>query len=290
MAAPIASTQSSTASEESPLQVANNRIRDAAKWLIASSAAVGAALLAGTQLSNIGRLDAGGRLIVAFVGAILGLSGVVLAIFVAVRLLLPVTVTLNELVKEWSKPKGRLKPAIEFFKKHQKYLQGFPTPADLEKARDGAVSALQKMGRNAAKSPRGEQLNRYISDLDGRISDVEAIAQTRTLEGQFRRSLRFFLLASILAAGGILTFAWASNPATPKAPAADLRNSKLINADLRDADLTNAKLDHADFTDADLTGAKLDKATIADVIWSNTTCPDGKNSDTVGKTCRGHLS
>jgi hypothetical protein len=282
------------APEESALQAANNRIRDAAKWLIASSAAVGAALLAGTQLSNIGKLEAGTRLFVAFIGAILGLAGVVLAIFVAVRLLLPVTVTLDELVEEWDQPKKRLKPAIKFFKKKRKYLQGFQTAAELQKARQVAIESLGKIEGGGIKGSANERermrLEAVISDLDGRTEDVEAIAQTRTLEGQFSRALECFLLATIMAAGGIVAFAWASNPPAPKDPVVNLEGAKLVDADLRDADLMNAKLDHADLTGADLTGANLDKASTVDVVWKNTTCPDGKNSDAVGNTCKGHLS
>ena len=44
---------------------------------------------------------------------------------------------------------------------------------------------------------------------------------------------------------------------------------------------------HADFRQADLTGADLSAANLTDasltaVIWNNTTCPDGTNSDADG--------
>lgn len=47
-----------------------------------------------------------------------------------------------------------------------------------------------------------------------------------------------------------------------------------------------------DLTGSNLTGANLSYAvtsgaTIASVVWKNTTCPDGTNSD-VGGTCVGH--
>ena len=44
----------------------------------------------------------------------------------------------------------------------------------------------------------------------------------------------------------------------------------------------------------DLTNANLNKATVSgvdafqDAIYSNTTCPDGSNSDTNGGTCVGY--
>lgn len=51
-----------------------------------------------------------------------------------------------------------------------------------------------------------------------------------------------------------------------------------------DADLTGADLTNVDFTGIDLT-----TATLTGVIWANTLCPDGTNSDANGNTCEGHL-
>jgi hypothetical protein len=54
--------------------------------------------------------------------------------------------------------------------------------------------------------------------------------------------------------------------------------------------ITNADLTSADLTDADLSGATITGAIGLDsVIWDNTTCPDGKNSDDVGNTCINNL-
>jgi hypothetical protein len=56
----------------------------------------------------------------------------------------------------------------------------------------------------------------------------------------------------------------------------------LTNADLSGANLTNASLEGADLEGADLTGADLTNAFLGSVTWSNTTCPDGTNTDTNG--------
>lgn len=64
----------------------------------------------------------------------------------------------------------------------------------------------------------------------------------------------------------------------------DLRSARFIGSDLR-----YAKLGGVDFTNADLTGANWRRATgLASATFSNTTCPDGTNSDTNGGTCIGH--
>ncbi|HYX12670.1 MAG TPA: pentapeptide repeat-containing protein [Candidatus Acidoferrum sp.] len=76
---------------------------------------------------------------------------------------------------------------------------------------------------------------------------------------------------------------------------ADLRRADATDAffggvTFIDADLGSTKLGGVDFSRADLTRANLRRATGLDtVIWSNTTCPDGTNSDTAGGTCLGHL-
>jgi hypothetical protein len=80
---------------------------------------------------------------------------------------------------------------------------------------------------------------------------------------------------------------------------ADLSNGNFKNASFRGANLINANLSGSNFTSADFTGAKLTGAnlsgaqfagtTLTGVVWSNTTCPDGTNSNTDGGTCVGHL-
>ena len=269
-----------------PLDHANQRIRDAAKWLIAGTAAVGAALLAGSQLSNIGRLDAGwptstatARLWIAMAGALLGLTAVVFIVWTGVHLMLPKFVSIADLAAAWNAPRGTMRPVVGFFLGQPKYLQGLTTPAALIDRRDGLV----------AKLAGGADVSDRIADLDRRIEAVERMAGHQALAAEFRSTLRRLLPATACVALGIVAFAWAANPA-PRPAGADLRNARLVNAFLRDADLRNARLDGADLTGADLRGARLDGASIVSVVWRRTTCPDGTGSDDDGGTCAGHLS
>ena len=76
---------------------------------------------------------------------------------------------------------------------------------------------------------------------------------------------------------------------------ANLSGANLNKADLTGANLAGANLSGANFNKADLTGADLNGATVTGttnfnkVTWSNTTCPDGTNSNADGGTCTGHL-
>ena len=70
---------------------------------------------------------------------------------------------------------------------------------------------------------------------------------------------------------------------------ADLRWTIFNAATFVGADLRYARLNGADLSRADLTGANLRHARgLPSVTWSDTTCPDGTNSDANGGTCVGH--
>ena len=73
-----------------------------------------------------------------------------------------------------------------------------------------------------------------------------------------------------------------------------LNEDNLTAANLSGANLTDANLVGDLLTGANLTGANLDGAFVKNsdlygVTWSNTTCPDGTNSNNDGGTCIGHL-
>lgn len=276
-----------------PLQGANDRIRDAAKWLIGSSAAVAAALIAGSQLSSIGKLAVelptsvtGARLWIAVVGAVGGLVAVVYVLWTAVRLLPEVQVTISALVKVWSKKnKPDMAAVVTFLKENPWFLQGYNTPGELVEARNTLVARLTDDLNEAAAA----DLQAQIGDYDARIRAVENRASAVALQTSFKLALRRLLWATIGAALGILAFAWAANPPAAPTATATLSNANLSHAFLRDTNLVNAVLDHSNLTDADLTGADLSGASIVGVIWHHTMCPDGRNSDRVGHTCAGHL-
>jgi hypothetical protein len=69
---------------------------------------------------------------------------------------------------------------------------------------------------------------------------------------------------------------------------ANLSDANLVFTTLSGANLTSADLTGAHLAGADLTRANLAGATLAGVIWSNTTCPDGTNSDGHADTCVGY--
>jgi uncharacterized protein YjbI with pentapeptide repeats len=71
---------------------------------------------------------------------------------------------------------------------------------------------------------------------------------------------------------------------------AELVDSNLSSANLTGSDLANADLAEVNFTGANLMGANLAGAAFPSATWSNTTCPDGTNSDSDGDTCANNLT
>lgn len=75
---------------------------------------------------------------------------------------------------------------------------------------------------------------------------------------------------------------------------AHLTGAIVLKSNLTQADLDGAQLTDADLSYSNLTNATLFRATglsstfVSGVIWSNTTCPDGSNSDNDGNTCVGY--
>lgn len=271
------------------LDTANERLRETAKWLVVSGAAVAAALIAGSQFAGLGQLPLGwptsavtARLWIAVGGAVIGLTAVIYSMWAAVQVLVPASVLIGHIVDAWNDRSGPLAPVCAFFRQSPKYLQGFATPAELVDSRNAAVEELTN-----SDGSRTAELSERVSDLDRRIEAVERMADHALITARFRRCSRRLIASAAVAALGIITFTWAANPPALKNPA-DLRNARLANAVLRDADLRNAKLDNADLSGADLTGADLTGASITGVRWANTICPDGVNSDAAGGTCAGH--
>ncbi len=88
--------------------------------------------------------------------------------------------------------------------------------------------------------------------------------------------------------GYILSFPTGADLRNCALPGAYLPQADFTGSDLSGANLSYAYLDGANFTGANLAGANLASARLIAVTWSNTTCPDGSNSDSHGNTCVGY--
>ncbi len=70
----------------------------------------------------------------------------------------------------------------------------------------------------------------------------------------------------------------------------NLSNANLYNANLSNAYITSSNLSNAYLYNANLSGASLPSSNdLTNVVWTNTICPDGTNSDDNGDTCENNL-
>ena len=108
------------------MDTAVTQIRDVTKWLIAAFAAVGVALAAGSQLSEIGVLS-GWRLVAAFVAVLFTLGAIAAAILYATRVLTPSAISLDGLVadEERSKIGKEIRAHPSFLLGHGETIKGF---------------------------------------------------------------------------------------------------------------------------------------------------------------------
>jgi phospholipase C len=88
---------------------------------------------------------------------------------------------------------------------------------------------------------------------------------------------------------------WANGDLLDATIDGQIQGSFLPGANLTGADLSGVQLQGSDFahtnlTNADLRGARTNGASFTGATWSNTTCPDGTNSNNDGGTCLGHLT
>src|SRR5438045_1301111 len=99
---------SETVETKTTSELAIDRIRDTAKWLTVSLAALGAVLVAGTQLSNLGALDVGSmRFWAAISGAVVAVIGTAVILWLAIWIATTPLMTFTRILEEKEKRKKR---------------------------------------------------------------------------------------------------------------------------------------------------------------------------------------
>lgn len=273
-------------SASSDLSAARDLVRAAAKWFVGGLGAIGAVLVAGSQLSSVGSLDAGSsRFWIAVAGVSVGLLAILWAMSRVVDVLAPGRWSFEDVVAAWDRVGHRPRRLFPndrdavglYFRQHPLALGGYDSPGAIQQ--EYAESDADREG---------------LDDLVNLMDDLLEKAATVSLQTRFT-TLKWQIAAGVLlGAGGIVAFAWAANPADPAQPAPSLRGANLVGADLRGASLRNADLTHANLTNADLEGADLAGAKTGGAVWSHTTCPDGTNSAVAAgrlpQTCSGHMT
>lgn len=192
---------------------AANRIRETAKWLTVTLAALGGVLIAGTQFSSIGSLTLGSaRLNMAVIGAILAGAGSILVLWATVRVAVSPALTLTSLASDTPIH------GTELIIKDQFLLDKHEDLATLAKAYGDAVTNLKSTmdefltdPKNIPREPSYAAQSRvtYLAEV---VQSLLTAASYEALSYLWRRSLVIIISGGILAALGTTMFIWAANP------------------------------------------------------------------------------
>jgi hypothetical protein len=173
------------------VQAAIDRYRDLAKYLIGILAAVGALLVAGTQLSSIGELswhDDRARLIGSVLGLIAALVAVIWIVRRALNVLRPVDLSLQAVARD-----AKLRSAIENEPEQLGGAQSIDTLIALVTTSPVTSAAERDQWRHVA----------------GQVTDHAAYLE---MQRRFDRAWREMIGAAAVGAIGIVVLAWAANP------------------------------------------------------------------------------
>lgn len=212
-----------SAQRTNPFQASADRVRAAAKWLVAAFAAIATTFLAGTQFSSIGSLPVGPRLFVAIAAAAVVVGALAVMIWILLDVLLVSQVTLGDLADEDSQS-----DLIKLIKRNPAWLSGFESVRKLSSAylkalrterqkwtayHDARTSGADSATLSAAKED-AEAANDWLVFVRKRVSflvDVMAFQKLRERMAGWRRWALF--VGAVLVALGLGVFAWAVNPA-----------------------------------------------------------------------------
>lgn len=194
------------------VQAAIDRYRDIAKYLITIFAGVGALLIAGTQLSSLGKLswdDTPDRVVGAALGLLLALGSVAWIVREALKILRPIELSLDDVVAD-----ADLRAHMDA---RPGALGGAPS-----------VTALRNLRTGTLLDDRGEEWDAVTTGVIGQ-------AAHRRARDQFDAAWRSMLIAALIGSLAIACFAWAANP--PKratAPATVQPAPAAVTLDLTD--------------------------------------------------------
>jgi hypothetical protein len=190
------------------------QIREVVKWLIAAFAAVGVALAAGSQLSEIGHLS-GWRLVAAGLGIFLVLVGVALAILKAVRVLTPEPISLKELAEssDHSGVRQKVESDPTLLLGHGESVIDIQDERNRQYQEETAAwkkFEADETDKEALRAAERASANRL--ETDKAVGWLLEFARYSEISQLFNRSLKWMTGAAAVAAVGIGLFAWAAHP------------------------------------------------------------------------------
>jgi pimeloyl-ACP methyl ester carboxylesterase len=193
-----------------------DQIRVSARWILSSFAAVGAVLVAGSQLSDLGALE-GSRLALSLAGALAALVGIGLAVGGMSAVLTPRATTLSDLCRmerdgssAFSKqlaesPEWLQEQADSVAQLHERYVAA-------RVKRQQAKQALDEVPDDPARAKDYRLADECVQDLRLVGMQLRPIGGYYRVRAAFLRGRRLAFVGATLVAVGMLAFAYAAHP------------------------------------------------------------------------------
>jgi hypothetical protein len=209
-----------------PLDSAADRLRDAAKWLLASFGAVAVVVFAGLTVADLGDLDGdtpGYRLQIAVVAAAAAIIGIVAALSHAMGLAGAATTSLDDLTGPTGE-EGLAKARAQAAKDPALTTWGGDIDAfltDYRTAYDEYVQTAEAYAADPAKQPSTALLRKaqfhqtVLSSIATRI--LRTVSFLR-LQHAFLRARRMLAVWTIVTATGAVAFGWATSGIADEPP------------------------------------------------------------------------
>lgn len=238
------------------MEKANGQIRDTAKWLVTSFAAVGAILLGTIQLSSVGKLTnetPHDRIVATEAGAALALSGLIAILYFTSSVLIPFVSSFRLADRHERTTRKVLDDGEVLGYDYQELKDKWQAAAD---AADAADDAVRQAGDAVTAAQTAELVKKNAEFEAMRVKKRIALALvgSELLRDRFDQA-RFITVIGVLVAGiGLALFAWGSNPpATPEKPAVSLGSAPVRLAVQLAPDAVTALAKPRNCSDADLT-------------------------------------
>jgi|GEM_PF-6534562 len=228
-------SEGQTGASGSSLGEAAQRIRDAAKYLIATFGAVGAVLVSGLSLTA---LPSGRHPIWAAIAVFVAVLAIAAAIALVIQVMVPTQMTLTQLAKLTKEhPNDEL---AQFIGSNEELFGGQGT--DVAEFRDRYVEALNKRAKtfeeylgapqDLAKEAASEVASARTQFMDQAMGQLLEVAVFYQLKRRFARAFPMIAAAALVVVLCAAAYAWASSKpasASPPSPAPPVNVVKQTN-------------------------------------------------------------
>jgi hypothetical protein len=211
------------------LSGASDRIRETAKWFAVSVAALGAVVAAGSQLTDIGKLDLNsGRLWIAVAGAGVAIAGALVILWVVVDTMTGEAVSLHGIATQT--PAGAEAAVAD-----PTLLAAFSNVAAVESEYMEAVEGRRTAYDDARAHPGDQDKinvanladNRFVA-IDQVVGPLLNVVSYQHLAHAWKNARIGIVVGAVAAAFGVGVFAWAAHP--PPDAAASMAAANVLTA------------------------------------------------------------